>query len=118
MPEAKLSGPADLQRFREEAQAAEARYRARVLVCMTGCRSLGAIQVGQAFRDKVAAAGLQDEVAVVTGSAPWPRSLSSSLRTTSMAASSLTTLMRSLRPRCAAGSRLSGSARTWARSGL
>jgi NADH:ubiquinone oxidoreductase subunit F (NADH-binding)/(2Fe-2S) ferredoxin len=65
MPEAKLSGPADLRRLREEALAAEARYRARVLVCMTGCRSLGAIQVAQAFRDKVTAAGLQDEVAVV-----------------------------------------------------
>ncbi len=65
MLEAKLRGPADLQRFREQAQAAEARYRARLLVCMTGCRSLGAIQVARAFREAVAAAGLQEEVAVV-----------------------------------------------------
>jgi len=61
----KLGGTADLARFRAEAHADEARYRARVLVCMTGCRSLGAIQVGEAFRQGVAAAGLQDEVAVV-----------------------------------------------------
>ena len=32
---------------------------------MTGCRSRGAIAVGKEFRAKVAAAGLQDEVAVI-----------------------------------------------------
>jgi NADH:ubiquinone oxidoreductase subunit F (NADH-binding)/(2Fe-2S) ferredoxin/Pyruvate/2-oxoacid:ferredoxin oxidoreductase delta subunit len=65
MERPRLNGPDDLARFRAETEAAEARYRARVLVCMTGCRSLGALELGQAFRARVAAAGLQDEVAVV-----------------------------------------------------
>jgi len=62
---ARLNGPADLARFREEARAAEKQYRARVLICMTGCRSLGATELGRAFRQKIAAAGLQDEVGIV-----------------------------------------------------
>ena len=65
MPPARLNGPADLARFREEALATEQRYRARVLICMTGCRSLGATELGRAFREKIAAAGLRNEVSIV-----------------------------------------------------
>jgi NADH:ubiquinone oxidoreductase subunit F (NADH-binding)/(2Fe-2S) ferredoxin/ferredoxin len=61
----KLCDPADLERFATEARAAEQGVQARVLVCMTGCRSLGAVAVAAAFREQVAAAGLPDEVAVV-----------------------------------------------------
>ena len=65
MPRTRLSGPADLALFRKQARAEQERHRGRVLICMTGCRSLGAIELGVAFRKKVAAAGLADEVAVV-----------------------------------------------------
>jgi len=70
MPRTRMDGPADLQSFREEARAAQGRYRARVLISTSGChpqagtRSGGA-ELGEAFRAKVAAAGLEDEVAVV-----------------------------------------------------
>jgi len=65
MPRSRLESPADLDRLRANAEAEQKRYRARVLVCMTGCRSLGAAELAQAFRGKMADAGLQDEVAVV-----------------------------------------------------
>ena len=65
MSRTRLDAPSDLDRLREAARAAEKHWRARVLICMTGCRSRGAIAVGKEFRAKVAAAGLQDEVAVV-----------------------------------------------------
>lgn len=61
----KFDGPADLERCRQKARAVQSEYRARVLICMTGCRSLGAMELGRAFREQVKQAGLQDEVAVV-----------------------------------------------------
>jgi len=70
-----LKTPADLERFRDEARAAERRYRSRVLVCMTGCRSLGAVELGKAFREQLAAAGLGDEVSVVDAGCHGPCSL-------------------------------------------
>jgi NADH-quinone oxidoreductase subunit F len=70
-----LKEPADLERLREEARAAERRYRARVLVCMTGCRSLGAVELGKAFRERIAAGALGDEVSVVDVGCHGPCSL-------------------------------------------
>jgi len=64
MSRTRLKGTEDLATFRDEARASEKRFKSRVLICMTGCRSLGALEVGKAFREKVAAAGL-DDVAVV-----------------------------------------------------
>ncbi len=64
-PRQRLAAPSDLDRLREAARAAEKRWRARVLVCMTGCRSRGAVELAKEFREKLATAGLQDEVAVV-----------------------------------------------------
>jgi len=54
-----------LERFRKEAQDEASTHRARVLICMTGCRSMGAIELGREFREKVAAANLSDEVEIV-----------------------------------------------------
>ena len=54
-----------LERFREKAVAEAQSHRARVLICMTGCRSMGAMELAQAFREKVTAAGLGDEVEIV-----------------------------------------------------
>jgi len=65
MPRSRLNGPDDLKRLREETLTAQKRFRGRVLICMTGCRSLGAIELGKAFREKIVAAGLQDDIAVV-----------------------------------------------------
>jgi len=65
MHHTRLTAPADLERFREQSLAAEERFRARVLICMTGCRSLGAIELAEAFREKVPAAGLDGEVVVI-----------------------------------------------------
>jgi NADH-quinone oxidoreductase subunit F len=41
------------------------KHRARVLICMTGCRALGAADVAARFRDGSRAAGLEDKVLVV-----------------------------------------------------
>ena len=41
------------------------RYEARILICMTGCRALGAADVAAAFRQKLKAARLTDKVEVV-----------------------------------------------------
>jgi NADP-reducing hydrogenase subunit HndC len=61
----KRSSLIDLESFRAGIQQDRSRYRARVLVCATGCRALGAVELSKAFREKVAAAGLANEVAVV-----------------------------------------------------
>ena len=55
----------DLERFRSRAQEEAKSHKARVLICMTGCRSMGAIEVAQAFREKVTACGLGEEVEIV-----------------------------------------------------
>ena len=65
MPHSKIANPAALAAFREQEAAAQARFRARVLVCATGCRALGATELSRAFREKLAAAGLDREIAVV-----------------------------------------------------
>ena len=65
MPRTRLRGPEDLACFRQDALASGKPYRARVLICMTGCRALGAVEMAKAFREKTAQAALQEEVAVV-----------------------------------------------------
>jgi NADP-reducing hydrogenase subunit HndC len=62
---ARIALPQDLTALREKIRKARAQYRARVLVCATGCRALGAQQLSHAFREKVSAAGLAKEVAVI-----------------------------------------------------
>jgi len=54
-----------LEAYRQEILKAEARYRGRVLVCATGCRALGALDVSAAFRQKLDACGLDREIRVV-----------------------------------------------------
>jgi NADH:ubiquinone oxidoreductase subunit E len=54
-----------LERFRNEAQDEAKTHRSRVLICMTGCRSMGAIELGQTFREKVAATELSEVVEIV-----------------------------------------------------
>ena len=57
--------PDDLANARRGLEQARKKLHGRVLVCMTGCRSLGAIELGEAFREKVKAAGLDSDFAVV-----------------------------------------------------
>ena len=65
MPVTKITSPQELAAFRDEAVQEQSRYRARVMVCATGCRALGAMELSRAFREKLAAAGLDREIAVV-----------------------------------------------------
>ncbi|MHC4526935.1 MAG: (2Fe-2S) ferredoxin domain-containing protein, partial [Planctomycetota bacterium] len=55
----------DLEKLRAKLEQENKKYRARVLVCMTGCRALGAKDVAAMFRERLEACGLADEVAVV-----------------------------------------------------
>ncbi|MCX7804098.1 MAG: NAD(P)H-dependent oxidoreductase subunit E, partial [Planctomycetota bacterium] len=65
MARSRVGAPGDLERIRLEQIEAAKRFRARVLVCITGCRSKGALDVLAAFREKLAAAGMDGEVAAV-----------------------------------------------------
>ncbi len=60
-----LATPQALCEFKENASREVQKYKAKVLVCATGCRALGALDLSQAFREKLAAAHLGGDVAVV-----------------------------------------------------
>jgi len=64
MSQTRILSAEELEKRRKQL-AGERTHRARVLICMTGCRALGAIEVFNAFREQVAAAGLANEVAIV-----------------------------------------------------
>jgi NADH-quinone oxidoreductase subunit F len=61
----KIRSPEELKEAAGRARKARERYRCRVLVCMTGCRALGAADVAAAFREKLAAARLDKQAEVV-----------------------------------------------------
>ncbi|MHC4501575.1 MAG: (2Fe-2S) ferredoxin domain-containing protein, partial [Planctomycetota bacterium] len=61
----KIQSLQDIGRLRRELAAKAKDYKARVLVCMTGCRALGAQDVAAAFRDGVSKGPLSSEVTVV-----------------------------------------------------
>ena len=65
MPYLRIASVPELDAFRERASAEGKRFRARVLLCMTGCRSLGAIDLARTFREQLSAAQLDGEIAVV-----------------------------------------------------
>jgi NADH:ubiquinone oxidoreductase subunit F (NADH-binding)/NAD-dependent dihydropyrimidine dehydrogenase PreA subunit/(2Fe-2S) ferredoxin len=65
MSSKKISSPKELKKFAQQMQEARQEYRCCVLICMTGCRALGAANVAAAFREKLAVAKLDKEVAVV-----------------------------------------------------
>ncbi len=54
-----------LQALKKEVQDGGKSYRARVLLCMTGCRSMGSMELAETFRVKLDAAGLSEEVEIV-----------------------------------------------------
>ncbi|MHC4624434.1 MAG: NADH-quinone oxidoreductase subunit F, partial [Planctomycetota bacterium] len=61
----KIQSLQDIERLRRELAAKAEDCKARVLVCMTGCRALGAQGVASAFRDGLSKGPLSSEVAVV-----------------------------------------------------
>ncbi|TKJ37800.1 MAG: NADH-quinone oxidoreductase subunit F [Planctomycetes bacterium B3_Pla] len=65
MSSQKIDSPKKLKEIARQTQEARQGYRCRVLICMTGCRALGAANVAAAFREKLAAAELDKEIAVV-----------------------------------------------------
>ncbi|MEI7834814.1 MAG: NADH-quinone oxidoreductase subunit NuoF [Planctomycetota bacterium] len=54
-----------MEAFQASAAAEQSQYQYRVLVCSTGCRALGAVELSEAFRHAVATAGLEKKVQVV-----------------------------------------------------
>lgn len=61
----RLSNPAELHALRSRVTREESRFQARVLICATGCRALGAMELSQAFREKLGAVKRTDDIAVV-----------------------------------------------------
>ncbi len=55
----------DIEQLRATLAAESARLEMRILICMTGCRALGAQDVAEEFRRKLETASLDDQVAVV-----------------------------------------------------
>jgi NADH-quinone oxidoreductase subunit F len=55
----------DIERIQQELLGRRQEYKARVLICTTGCRALGAQSVANEFREKLNSLSLDKEVAVV-----------------------------------------------------
>ncbi len=65
MAEKKIKSLSDIEQLRQRLLGRQRSYKARVLICMTGCRALGAQEVGAEFREKLKSLSLDKEVAVV-----------------------------------------------------
>ena len=65
MKEKQIKDLKSLEKLAEALQKDMRKHTARVLVCMTGCRALGARAIVEQFREKLAEAKLEKEIAVV-----------------------------------------------------
>jgi len=65
MSHIKLRSVKDIEQLRDDLIAESARFQMRILICMTGCRALGAQDVAEAFRRELKAKSLDHQVAVV-----------------------------------------------------
>ena len=61
----KITSPGQLEELSGQLLAQEKSFTARVLICMTGCRALGAAEVAEAFREKVANTKLEKDIDIV-----------------------------------------------------
>ena len=61
----KIKSVEDLKKLRESILAERDKYKARVLICMTGCRALSAADVAAAFKDALERNNLCEEVEMV-----------------------------------------------------
>jgi len=59
-----IAGPEDLDNYRKNISDKKV-SRKQILLCMTGCRALGALELGEAFRNKLNQAGLEEEFEVI-----------------------------------------------------
>jgi len=65
MADKKIKSLSDIEQLRQRLLGEQRSYKARVLICMTGCRALGAQEVGAEFREKIKSLCLDKQVAVV-----------------------------------------------------
>ena len=65
MTDKKINSLQDIEQLREQLLSRHKDSRARVLICMTGCRALGAGSVAAKFREKLKSLSLEAQVAVV-----------------------------------------------------
>jgi len=65
MSHVRIRSVKDIEQLRAGLVAESAKRQMRILICMTGCRALGAQDVAEAFRQKLKGNSLEDEVAVV-----------------------------------------------------
>ena len=65
MSEKRIESLNDIEQLRKRLHGEGQSYKARVLICMTGCRALGAQDVAAEFRKKLKGLSLDDEVALV-----------------------------------------------------
>ena len=65
MSDKKITSIKDLEALQQSLKGKAEKFKARVLICMTGCRALGAENVAAGFRDKIDALGLSKDIAVV-----------------------------------------------------
>jgi NADH:ubiquinone oxidoreductase subunit F (NADH-binding)/(2Fe-2S) ferredoxin/NAD-dependent dihydropyrimidine dehydrogenase PreA subunit len=65
MSHTKLRSVKDIEQLRANLAAESARFEMRILICMTGCRALGAQDVAEAFRQQLKTNSLDHKVTVV-----------------------------------------------------
>jgi (2Fe-2S) ferredoxin len=65
MRQQKIRSLKALEQLHEQLQNEARKHGTRVLICMTGCRALGAADVAAKFRERLEAEGLADKVAIV-----------------------------------------------------
>ena len=65
MPDKKIKSPQDIEQLHQQLLNRQQSSKARVLICMTGCRALGAGDVAAQFRKSLKSLSLEQEVTVV-----------------------------------------------------
>ena len=65
MPGTKMKSLRDIEQLQQQLLSRQQRCKARVLICMTGCRALGARDVAEKFRERLKGVSCGKEVAVV-----------------------------------------------------
>jgi len=65
MPAKRIRSLKELEQLSSELQSRQSECKARVLVCMTGCRALGAQDVVEKFKEKLKGSSLEKQVEVV-----------------------------------------------------
>jgi len=67
MSDKKIRSLKDLETLSQKLALEKQNYKARILVCMTGCRALGAQAISEAFKQKLESLSINDVAVVETG---------------------------------------------------